>query len=274
MGKTSKPAESPLATEGAIKKVQSKNCKPTRRGRRTKAKPAKSRAPATIIAKSESEGISSPNDPVCDQNSRSVGDQQQIVCEKNIPSIPEEEEEPMNLNSVENPDQDKCWNNEIEIKQEVDDYGSKPTGNPPGNYSASNNYPSTESLALSSSSPASPMNGSNSCGSNSAATTTATKNNSNCSSAPLTSGSTQQSNRRIFTTDFKLKVLEAFNTDMDCIGNQRATARKFGIHRRQVQKWLQHHSQDIINKVRIIISNLLNQLFKASSYISPQASFN
>ena len=45
--------------------------------------------------------------------------------------------------------------------------------------------------------------------------------------------------RRIFSPAFKLKVLESYRNDMDCRGNQRATARKYGIHRRQIQKWLQ-----------------------------------
>lgn len=45
--------------------------------------------------------------------------------------------------------------------------------------------------------------------------------------------------RRIFPAQFKLQVLEAYRRDAQCRGNQRATARKFGIHRRQIQKWLQ-----------------------------------
>nr|XP_004928597.3 proline-rich receptor-like protein kinase PERK2 [Bombyx mori] len=45
--------------------------------------------------------------------------------------------------------------------------------------------------------------------------------------------------RRIFPPQFKLQVLEAYRRDSQCRGNQRATARKFGIHRRQIQKWLQ-----------------------------------
>ncbi|KAJ2946568.1 hypothetical protein O0L34_g12621 [Tuta absoluta] len=45
--------------------------------------------------------------------------------------------------------------------------------------------------------------------------------------------------RRIFPPQFKLQVLEAYRRDAQCRGNQRATARKFGIHRRQIQKWLQ-----------------------------------
>lgn len=50
------------------------------------------------------------------------------------------------------------------------------------------------------------------------------------------------SKRRFYTSDFKLHVLDAFKNDKTCQGNQRATARKFGIHRRQVQKWLNQES--------------------------------
>lgn len=45
--------------------------------------------------------------------------------------------------------------------------------------------------------------------------------------------------RRIFPPQFKLQVLHSYRNDSDCRGNQRATARKYGIHRRQIQKWLQ-----------------------------------
>lgn len=45
--------------------------------------------------------------------------------------------------------------------------------------------------------------------------------------------------RRIFPPAFKLKVLDSYRNDAECRGNQRATARKYGIHRRQIQKWLQ-----------------------------------
>ncbi|XP_011299531.1 uncharacterized protein brk [Fopius arisanus] len=45
--------------------------------------------------------------------------------------------------------------------------------------------------------------------------------------------------RRIFAAAFKLKVLDSYRSDIECRGNQRATARKYGIHRRQIQKWLQ-----------------------------------
>uniref|UniRef100_T1GEA6 Brinker DNA-binding domain-containing protein n=1 Tax=Megaselia scalaris TaxID=36166 RepID=T1GEA6_MEGSC len=44
--------------------------------------------------------------------------------------------------------------------------------------------------------------------------------------------------RRIFKTEFKVQVLDSYWNDNDCKGNQRATARKYGIHRRQIQKWL------------------------------------
>ncbi|EZA49096.1 hypothetical protein X777_12495 [Ooceraea biroi] len=49
--------------------------------------------------------------------------------------------------------------------------------------------------------------------------------------------------RRIFTTVFKIKVLDSYRHDKDCRQNQRATARKYGIHRRQIQKWLQCEEQ-------------------------------
>lgn len=59
--------------------------------------------------------------------------------------------------------------------------------------------------------------------------------------------------RRIFRPEFKQRVMDAFSNDPDCVGNQRATARKFGIHRRQVQKWLQQLSTGELtfNKVRL-----------------------
>ncbi|KAH0557274.1 uncharacterized protein LOC123271780 [Cotesia glomerata] len=52
--------------------------------------------------------------------------------------------------------------------------------------------------------------------------------------------------RRIFPASFKIKVLDSYRNDKDCLGNQRATARKYGIHRRQIQKWLQCE-QDLRN---------------------------
>ncbi|KAL0275497.1 UNVERIFIED_CONTAM: hypothetical protein PYX00_003327 [Menopon gallinae] len=45
--------------------------------------------------------------------------------------------------------------------------------------------------------------------------------------------------RRIFPPQFKIQVLDSYRNDLDCRGNQRATARKYNIHRRQIQKWLQ-----------------------------------
>ncbi|XP_075155056.1 transcriptional repressor brinker [Haematobia irritans] len=53
------------------------------------------------------------------------------------------------------------------------------------------------------------------------------------------SNSHKMGSRRIFTPQFKLQVLESYRNDNDCKGNQRATARKYNIHRRQIQKWLQ-----------------------------------
>lgn len=61
---------------------------------------------------------------------------------------------------------------------------------------------------------------------------------------------TKMGSRRIFTPQFKLQVLESYRNDSDCKGNQRATARKYGIHRRQIQKWLQCE-----NNLRSIIAN-------------------
>ncbi|XP_048481868.1 classical arabinogalactan protein 9 [Plutella xylostella] len=58
-------------------------------------------------------------------------------------------------------------------------------------------------------------------------------------SAPDRRSEGRAGSRRIFPPQFKLQVLEAYRRDAQCRGNQRATARKFGIHRRQIQKWLQ-----------------------------------
>lgn len=69
--------------------------------------------------------------------------------------------------------------------------------------------------------------------------------NSNVSAPGAKMGS-----RRIFTPQFKLQVLESYRNDSDCKGNQRATARKYGIHRRQIQKWLQCE-----NNLRSLIAN-------------------
>lgn len=70
------------------------------------------------------------------------------------------------------------------------------------------------------------------------------------SSTATKSPTTKMGSRRIFTPQFKLQVLESYRNDSDCKGNQRATARKYGIHRRQIQKWLQCE-----NNLRSIIAN-------------------
>lgn len=61
--------------------------------------------------------------------------------------------------------------------------------------------------------------------------------------------------RRIFAPHFKLQVLDSYRNDADCKGNQRATARKYGIHRRQIQKWLQ-----VENVLRNSVSNTKEKL--------------
>ncbi|XP_055534600.1 homeobox protein 13 [Wyeomyia smithii] len=58
-------------------------------------------------------------------------------------------------------------------------------------------------------------------------------------SAASSGSAGKMGSRRIFTPQFKLQVLDSYRNDGDCKGNQRATARKYGIHRRQIQKWLQ-----------------------------------
>lgn len=60
--------------------------------------------------------------------------------------------------------------------------------------------------------------------------------------ATSATSSHKMGSRRIFTPQFKLQVLESYRNDNDCKGNQRATARKYNIHRRQIQKWLQCES--------------------------------
>ncbi|XP_044761781.1 uncharacterized protein LOC123319031 [Coccinella septempunctata] len=66
-------------------------------------------------------------------------------------------------------------------------------------------------------------------------------------------GKSGAGSRRIFAPHFKLQVLDSYRNDADCKGNQRATARKYGIHRRQIQKWLQAEN------------NLRNSVCKAKS---------
>jgi transposase-like protein len=70
-------------------------------------------------------------------------------------------------------------------------------------------------------------------------------------STPTPNGS-KMGSRRIFTPQFKLQVLDSYRTDSDCKGNQRATARKYGIHRRQIQKWLQ-----VEQTLRTVVANNL-----------------
>ncbi|CAO1414476.1 unnamed protein product [Diamesa serratosioi] len=94
-------------------------------------------------------------------------------------------------------------------------------------------------------------------------------NNSN-KMAPATTGSTKMGSRRIFTPQFKLQVLESYRIDNDCKGNQRATARKYGIHRRQIQKWLQcedNLKSIIANNPQNIKSNAIKTLQKATAPI-------
>jgi transposase-like protein len=88
------------------------------------------------------------------------------------------------------------------------------------------------------------------CGGASLSTITSSSSSSASSSKSPTSGTTKMGSRRIFTPQFKLQVLESYRNDIDCKGNQRATARKYGIHRRQIQKWLQCESN-----LRSIIAN-------------------
>jgi transposase-like protein len=90
----------------------------------------------------------------------------------------------------------------------------------------------------------------------------------NCSGASVSTiassnsptAGTKMGSRRIFTPQFKLQVLESYRNDNDCKGNQRATARKYGIHRRQIQKWLQCE-----NNLRSIIANISPHNAKSSA---------
>lgn len=77
-------------------------------------------------------------------------------------------------------------------------------------------------------------------------------NNNNNKTA--SGGKTGIGSRRIFPPHFKLQVLDSYRNDSDCKGNQRATARKYGIHRRQIQKWLQAETN-----LRNSVSNSNNQ---------------
>ncbi|XP_043491923.1 uncharacterized protein LOC122517540 [Polistes fuscatus] len=82
--------------------------------------------------------------------------------------------------------------------------------------------------------------------------------------------------RRIFAPAFKLKVLDSYRHDIDCRGNQRATARKYGIHRRQIQKWLQcednlRNSCAETNHSNSIVSTPSPSLSSPSSSSSPSS---
>jgi hypothetical protein len=91
-------------------------------------------------------------------------------------------------------------------------------------------------------------NGSNKLTLNCSGASLSTSASSSATKSPTTG--TKMGSRRIFTPQFKLQVLESYRNDNDCKGNQRATARKYGIHRRQIQKWLQCE-----NNLRSIIAN-------------------
>lgn len=86
---------------------------------------------------------------------------------------------------------------------------------------------------------------------------------------------TKMGSRRIFTPQFKLQVLESYRNDNDCKGNQRATARKYGIHRRQIQKWLQceNNLRSIIaNNQQNVKSNAIKSIQKATAPILSSSS--
>ncbi|XP_065363762.1 uncharacterized protein brk [Calliphora vicina] len=78
------------------------------------------------------------------------------------------------------------------------------------------------------------------------------------------SNSPKMGSRRIFTPQFKLQVLESYRTDNDCKGNQRATARKYNIHRRQIQKWLQCESSLRSSVANINHSSVKHQFHNVS----------
>ncbi len=107
------------------------------------------------------------------------------------------------------------------------------------------------------------MNNSNkltlNCGGASMSTSTASKS---------PTAATKMGSRRIFTPQFKLQVLESYRNDSDCKGNQRATARKYGIHRRQIQKWLQceNNLRSIAaNNPQNVRNNAIKSIAKAST---------
>lgn len=88
---------------------------------------------------------------------------------------------------------------------------------------------------------------------------------------------TKMGSRRIFTPHFKLQVLESYRSDNDCKGNQRATARKYGIHRRQIQKWLQVEDNlrsIIANNPQNAKNNAIKSIQKATAPILSSSSSN
>lgn len=94
-------------------------------------------------------------------------------------------------------------------------------------------------------------------------THTTTNMASNGGANNLTNNS-KMGSRRIFTPHFKLQVLESYRKDSDCKGNQRATARKYNIHRRQIQKWLQCESNLRSSVASINHSGLKHQFHNVS----------
>lgn len=99
---------------------------------------------------------------------------------------------------------------------------------------------------------------------------------SSATKSPTTTG-TKMGSRRIFTPQFKLQVLESYRSDNDCKGNQRATARKYGIHRRQIQKWLQVEDNlrsIIANNPQNVKNNAIKSIQKATAPILSSSSSN
>ncbi|OXA61742.1 hypothetical protein Fcan01_01768 [Folsomia candida] len=113
---------------------------------------------------------------------------------------------------------------EEELSDEEDEEFLEKEDGQVGNTNNNNNYSINHPNSLSTPSPAGSL-----------------KSNESSSSTGGTGcgGGANSTTRRIFTPEFKQSVLDSFTNDPACIGNQRATARKFNIHRRQVQKWLQ-----------------------------------
>jgi DNA-binding protein Fis len=102
-----------------------------------------------------------------------------------------------------------------------------------------------------------------------AATSSSNNNNNELPSTSSTTITTTSSvPRRMYPTQFKLRVLDSYRNDIDCRGNQRATARKFGIHRRQIQKWLQVEK---ILRSQLNNNNSINKMIKEEEEEEPIA---